>query len=155
MGSDRGDSPPKAVVATGPVTPTFPGGSCVPGEKSTMVTVFVTVSVPPSEVYRAFTVAVWSGCRSPSGGQPAAPIEACKCLETLQFGVTDVVVRSLHVAAAVYIPPLFSFSEEGPAIDRADTIGGPEGGGTGVTYHEYAGAWVDLSPVLSTGSPRE
>ena len=38
--------------------------------------------------------------------------------ETLQVGVTAVVVLSLHVAVAVYVALLISFTEEGPEIDR-------------------------------------
>jgi hypothetical protein len=60
---------------------------------------------------------------------------------SLHAGVTAVVLLSLHVAVAVYVPVLFSFTDEGPEIDRAVKFGITQG---------YGEARPDSSPVLRT-----
>ena len=72
---------------------------------------------------------------------------------SLQVGVTAVVLPSLHVAVAVYVPLLLSFTDDGPEIDRPVSVGGPGGGDTVGTVQEYAEAREDFSPVFSTASP--
>jgi hypothetical protein len=88
----------------------------------------------------------------PAVSTPEVLIEA-NAEFSLHVGVTAVVLPSLHVAVAAYVPLPFSFTDEGPEIDRLDRVGKPGGGGTGGTVQENGGARDDVSPVFKDTLP--
>jgi len=53
---------------------------------------------------------------------PEEVTEAYVVGATLHVGVTPVELPSLHVAVAVYVPVAPSFTDEGPEIDRLDSV---------------------------------
>ncbi len=59
----------------------------------------------------------------PAERTPVAAIVAAVPV-TLHAGTTDVVVLSLHVAVAAYVPVAPSFTEEGPEIAMPESVGG-------------------------------
>ena len=66
----------------------------------------------------------------------------------LHVGVTAVVVPSLQVAVAVYVPVPPSFTDDGPLTATLESVAG--GGVTTGTTQDNAGESADSSPVFRT-----
>jgi hypothetical protein len=90
-------------------------------------------------------VAVWFAVTDGAVNSPAALIVP---RFVLQVGVTEVVVVSLQVAVAVYVPVPPSFTDDAPLIAMLLSV--TTGGVTIGTTHGNAGESADSSPVFIT-----